>query len=230
MSSVPLTTDLRSGDTQKSYILAESGDSSLRRTALSVISEVQVGRLGLDNSFPWFALRVRSNYERVASVHLRDRGFEEFSPTYRCARQWSDRKKNVDQFLFPGYVFCRLNPDDRLPVLTIPGAVGLVMFGKGPSAIPDHEIEAVRKMIESGFLVTPWPFLQTGQTVLIERGPLAGLEGILQQIKQTYRLVVSINLLQRSVSAEIDRSWIRPLCSSSRRENDNPSGLQARVC
>jgi transcription antitermination factor NusG len=163
--------------------------------------------------FPWFALRVRSNFERVAARHLRDRGFEEFSPTYRTESQWSDRKKQIDRCLFPGYVFCRFDPQDRLPVLTIPGIVGIVGFGKGPSPIPDQEIQAVHGIVGSGLLVCPWPFLETGQTVVIERGPLAGVEGILQEIRKTFRLVVSIRLLQRSVSAEVDRAWIRPVSS-----------------
>jgi len=162
-------------------------------------------------TYPWFAVRVRSKHERYASVHLRDRGYEEFCPAYKAQRQWSDRRKISDSFLFPGYVFCRFNPQDRLPVLTVPGVVGLVGFGGGPSAIPDHEIEQVRAMVGSGLLVTPWPFLEKGQTVLIERGPLAGIEGILEKVKGSYRLVVSICLLQRSVSTEIDRIWVRPL-------------------
>lgn len=160
---------------------------------------------------PWFALRVRSNQERVAALHLRGRGFEEFAPTYKTERQWSDRKKQVDAFLFPGYVFCRLNPEHRLPVLTIPGAVSLVSFGKGPMPIPECEVEAVRKMVTSGLLVAPWPFLSAGQRVLVERGPLTGVEGVIQQIKKSFRLVVSVNLLQRSVAVELDRSWVRPV-------------------
>ena len=97
-----------------------------------MISHAHLGQPGAGAVFSWFALRVRSNYEHVAAIHLRDRGFEEFSPTYRTERQWSDRKKQMDLSLFPGYVFCRLNPEHRLPVLTIPGTVGLVGFGKGP--------------------------------------------------------------------------------------------------
>jgi transcription antitermination factor NusG len=88
--------------------------------------------------------------------------------------------------------------------------VDLVGFGKTPEPVPDQEIERVRRMVESGLLVTPYPFLNVGQTVLIERGPLTGLEGILVELKGTRRLVVSINLLQRSVSAEVDRHWVRP--------------------
>jgi transcription antitermination factor NusG len=178
--------------------------------------------------FPWFALRVRSNQERGAVLHLRGRGIEEFAPTYRAERQWSDRKKQVDSFLFPGYVFCRLNPSDRLPALSVPGAVGLVGFGSGPTAIPTEEIMAVRQMVESGLLVAPWPFLQTGQRVLVERGPLEGVEGILQEIKKTYRLVVSVEMLQRSVSVELDRSWIRPVQESRRSLVLGP--LQQRAC
>jgi transcription antitermination factor NusG len=159
----------------------------------------------------WFAIRVRSNCERLAQLHLRQRGYDEFAPSYREERRWSDRTKTIQQFLFPGYVFCRFNASHRLPVLTIPGVVGLVGFGKTPSAIPEHEIEQIRTMVESGALVRPWPFLQTGQTVLIERGPLSGVEGILQEAKGRFRLVVSINLLQRAVSTEIDRNWVRPL-------------------
>jgi transcriptional antiterminator NusG len=160
---------------------------------------------------PWFAIRVRSNYEQVTLLHLRERGYDQFAPSYETERKWSDRKKRVNQFLFPGYVFSRLDVEQRLPVLTTPGVVGLVGCGKIPSPIPDSEIENIRSMVKSGLLVTPWPFIQVGQQVLIEFGPLAGVEGILQQVKGKLRLVVSVCLLQRSVSTEVDRNWVRPI-------------------
>lgn len=172
----------------------------------------------------WFAIRVRSNYEQVTTVHLRERGYQEFAPSYETERKWSDRKKRANQFLFPGYVFSRFDPEHRLPILTIPGVVGLVGCGKVPSAIPDHEIESIRSMVNSGFLVTPWPFIQVGQQVLIESGPLAGLEGILQQVKGKFRLVVSVCLLQRSVSTEVDRSWVRPIQKQPAKEVRPPQG------
>jgi transcription antitermination factor NusG len=164
---------------------------------------------------PWFALRLRSNYERIAAVHLRERGYEPFAPSYRVERRWSDRTKKIDQFLFPGYIFCRFDPNDRLPVLTVPGIVDVVGFGKSPQHIPDDEIERVRRMVESGLPVAPYPYMQVGQAVLIEQGPLAGVEGVLVQVKGKTRLVVSVNLLQRSVSAEIDRHSIRPISALS---------------
>ena len=160
---------------------------------------------------PWFAVRVRSNYERVTAIHLRERGYEEFVPRFQVERRWTDRRKRVDQFLFPGYVFCRINVEQRLPVLTTPGVVGLVGFGKTPTPIPEKEIQGIRTMLQAGLPVTPWPFLQVGQHVVIERGPLEGVEGILEQVKGKFRLVVSICLLQRSISAEVDREWVRPI-------------------
>lgn len=160
---------------------------------------------------PWFAVRVRSNCEKIVELHLRERGYERFSPSYRVEAQWSDRKKEVERILFPGYVFCRLDPHNRLPVLSAPGVVGLVGFGKTPAPIPSDEIERIQRLVESGLLVKPWPFLELGQTVLIERGPLTGMEGILVEEKGECRLVLSINLLRRSVAAEVDRGWVRPL-------------------
>ncbi len=159
----------------------------------------------------WYAVRVRSNYERVTATHLHERGYEEFSPCYQVHRRWSDRTKTIDQPLFPGYVFARLNPHNRLLVVTAPGVVGLVGLGKLPTPIPDQEIENIRMMVQSGLLMKPWPFLEVGQRVLIERGPLAGVEGILLDVKGRFRLVVSISLLHRSVSAEVDRNWVRPI-------------------
>jgi transcriptional antiterminator NusG len=159
----------------------------------------------------WFALRLRSNCERVAAMHLHQRGYQEYAPSYKIEKRWSDRTKQIDQFLFPGYIFCRFDPSDRLPVLSAPGVVDVVGFGKTPQDIPETEIERVRRMVESGLLVTPYPYVQVGQAVLIERGPLAGVEGILVEVKGNTRLVVSVNLLRRSVSAEVDRHWIRPI-------------------
>jgi len=177
-------------------------------------------------------VRVRSNRESVVSLHLRERGFEEFTPSHQAERQWSDRIKVIERPLFPGYVFCRLNMNDRLPVLTVPGVVGLVGIGKQPVSIPDQEVDRIRTLVRSGLTVTPWPFLREGDQVLIERGPLAGMEGVLQKLKGKLRIVVSISLLQRAVSAEIDRAWVRPLpkAISSRDLADNLDGGFRRVC
>jgi len=84
-------------------------------------------------------------------------------------------------------------------------------------AVEEQEIEGISRMVRSGLLTMPWPYLQAGEIVLVEQGPLAGLEGVLINVKSSYRIVVSINLLQRSIATEIDRQWVRPLRRSASR-------------
>jgi transcription antitermination factor NusG len=117
----------------------------------------------------------------------------------------------VERPLFPGYVFCRFDQGDRLPILVTPGVVGVVGLGKTPVPIPEAEMKAVEGIVRSGLPATPWPFLRVGQRLVMERGPLAGIEGILQEIKSRYRFIVSVNLLQRSVAAEVEAEWVRPV-------------------
>lgn len=166
----------------------------------------------------WFALRVKSNFERTTALHLRERGYEEFLPTYTARSRWSDRIKAVEKPLFPGYVFCNFNPSLRLPVLTTPGVLHIVGIGKEPVPVDRRELTAVWATLQSGLLLRSWPFLQVGERVVVERGPLMGVEGVVTHLKGTYRLVVSITLLQRSIAAEIEREWIRPLHRGVERE------------
>ena len=163
------------------------------------------------SELPWFALRVKPRAEKVVSTIARHKGFEEFLPLYQSRRRWSDRYMSVELPLFPGYVFCRLNPEHRLPLLTIPGALHFVGLGKIPVAIDDEEIAALRAAMQSGLWAEPWPFLDIGKRVLLEEGPLTGLEGILVEVRKKHRLIVSVTLLKRSMAVEIERDWVRPL-------------------
>ena len=134
---------------------------------------------------------------------------------YSSSRQWSDRVKKVELPLFPGYLFCRFDPSDRLvPILTTPGVIGIVSAGRTPLSVAETEIEDVRTVLRSGLAAQPWPFLGVGSRVYMEAGPLAGLEGMVTNADKIYRLVVSVSLLQRSVAVEIDREWARPVRSS----------------
>lgn len=160
---------------------------------------------------PWFALRVKSRAEKVVATIARNKGFEEFLPLYTCRRRWSDRFKSVELPLFPGYVFCRLNPEFRLPILTIPGVMSFVGIGKVPMPVDEREISAIRSAIGAGLMAEPYPFLEVGQRVRLAEGPLAGLEGLLVEVRKQQRLVVSVSMLRRSVAVEIDRNWVRPL-------------------
>ena len=170
-------------------------------------------RAALPQPYPmsWYALRIQCRLSSLASATLRGKGYEEFLPLYHARRRWSDRVKQVELPLFPGYLFCQFDVNDRLPILTTPGVIGIVGAGKLPIPVDIEEIEAVRAILRSGLAAQPWPLLRVGSKVYIERGPLAGLEGIITNTDKVYRLVVSVSLLQRSVAVEIDREWARPI-------------------
>src|SRR4051812_14892104 len=160
----------------------------------------------------WYGLRTKSRFEKVAAASLAYKGFVNYLPTYRSRRRWSDRVMDVESPLFPGYVFCRFDVNQRMPILTIPGVVSVVGVGRQPAAIPDSEISAIETILKSGLHAEPWPYLPQGQRVRIDRGPLAGTEGIVVTGKKgACQMVVSVNLLQRSLSVGIDRDWICPI-------------------
>jgi len=159
----------------------------------------------------WFAVYTRSNCEFKVSRQLSSRGFEELLPVYRSRRHWSDRTRELDLPLFAGYVFCRFDARHALPVLSTPGVVRIIGSGRTPIPVTDSEIDAVRAICTSGVRAQPWPYLEVGRRVTLVNGPLAGVEGIVIELKNEFRLVVSIALLQRSVAAEIEREWIQPL-------------------
>jgi len=163
-----------------------------------------------DGNERWYAVRVQSKYELLASDTLLGKGYEVLLPLYKSVRRWSDRMKTLERPLFPGYLFCRFDMGGRrLPILTTPGVFGIVGAGRTPIPIDDEEITALQLMLRSGLAPEPWPYLTVGSRVLIERGPLAGLEGIVVANRNRWRVVVSVALLQRSVAAEIDRCWMR---------------------
>lgn len=164
----------------------------------------------------WYALHVRTRFEKQVQTHLEDKGYEVFYPAYISARQWSDRVKSLSLPLFPGYVFCRFNVNARLPILITPGVNQVVGAGKTPIMVDESELSAIRRVIESGVAAQPWPYLKVGETVEVESGPLEGLTGIVTRIKNSNRLVVSVSLLMRSVAVELDRHRIKPVPSSSR--------------
>jgi len=160
---------------------------------------------------PWFAIRVKSNFEKKVADGLRHKGLEELLPLYQSRKRLSDRSKTVHLPLFPGYLFCRLDLDHRLPLLTTVGFLYIVSVGNKPVPVDEDEIAAVQFVVRSGVPAMPWPSLAVGQRVRLESGPLCGLEGAVTQVGVRDRICVSVTLLQRGVSVEVDRDWIRPL-------------------
>ena len=170
----------------------------------------------------WFALRVKSRHEKIVGMMAQNRGFEEFVPLYESRRRWSDRFSSVELPLFPGYIFCRLSVERRLPILTIPGVLHFVGIGRAPAPIEESEITAIQAAVRSGLRPEPWPYVEVGQRVQLAAGPLSGLEGLLVEERKQHRIVVSVSLLKRSVAVEIDRNWVKPV-ESLRRDVSLPA-------
>jgi transcription antitermination factor NusG len=161
----------------------------------------------------WYALRVKPQHESSVYSALQSKSLEGFNPTYKSRRTWTDRVKVIEQPFFAGYVFGRFAFCERVPVLRTPGVVSVVGFGNQHTPIPDEELNAVQRLTASGLAAQPWPFLKLGQTVRIERGPLRGVEGLLLADKDSWRVVVGIELLQRSVSVTLDRDSLSSISS-----------------
>jgi transcription antitermination factor NusG len=153
----------------------------------------------------WYAIQVRPRAEISTARILENKGYEPFVPLYKSRRTWSDRKIDLELPLFPSYIFCRLDPRTRLPIMTTPNVMRIVGTGKMPLPIEAAEIEAVQRIVRYGYKVEPHLYLTVGTRVLIEKGPLAGIEGIVKDRKNRH-LVLSIGMVQQSICVDLDDS------------------------
>jgi len=161
----------------------------------------------------WYAVTARSRQEKVAAAMLDAQGITNFLPVAAEVRQWSDRKQIVNIPLFPGYLFVHINPltDSLLPILKVPGVVGIVRNQTGPLPVPDQEINDIRRVLAQGIQCSPHPFLKMGDRVQITRGALAGLVGTLVRVNTESRLVISIEMIQRSIAVTVALKDVEPI-------------------
>jgi transcription antitermination factor NusG len=157
---------------------------------------------------PWFALQTRPKHERKVESLLMQKGYECFTPTYRSKRKWSDRVVEIDFPLFPGYVFCRFNASALGKAISTQGVTRIVGFGGTPAEVAREEIESLQLLAQSDFLRKPWKYLPSGIMVLVETGPLAGIQGIISVDDNKMQLVISVTLLQRSVSIQLSEDTV----------------------
>jgi len=178
----------------------------MRETVLEN-EEAEVVAAGPGYSVPrWYAAYTCANHEKRVSEQLGVRRVEHFLPLYSSVRRWKDRRVTLDLPLFPGYVFVKMALRDRLQVNQIPGVAHLVGFDGTPAALPEQEIDALRTSLVSGVRAEPHPYLRAGQRVRVKNGPLTGMEGVLLRRKGSFRLVISIELIQRSVAVDADEA------------------------
>jgi transcription antitermination factor NusG len=158
----------------------------------------------------WYAACTFPRHEKCVALHLQQRGFDYFLPVYQETHRWKDRRKIVEMALFPGYVFVRMTLKQQPGVLQLASVARLVSFQGRPAALPDAEIEALRNGLAENLHAEPHPYLKLGRRVQITSGPLAGTAGILLRKKQSFRVVLSIEMIKRSVAVELDVSDIAP--------------------
>jgi transcription antitermination factor NusG len=152
----------------------------------------------------WYVAYTSANHEKRVSEQFAQRSVEHFLPLYESVRRWKDRRIRLQLPLFPGYVFVRLALCDRLNVLQVPGVARLIGFHGEPAVLPDSEIEALRTSTDPRLRAQSHPYLTVGRRVRMKRGPLDGVEGILIRKKNALRLVLSIDLIMRSASVEVE--------------------------
>lgn len=160
-----------------------------------------IGSRTADN---WYALYTRHQQEKITARILSEKGFEVFLPLQTAIHKWSDRAKKLDVPLFPSYVFLKGGLERRLQIVTTPGFLWLVGTAGQPGVIPGEEIDAIRRAVESSPFVEPFPFIKCGDWVRVKSGPLEGIEGVLVRKKNNFRLVLSVEMLQKSAAVEID--------------------------
>ena len=161
----------------------------------------------------WYAAYTCANHEKQVATQLDVRAVEHFLPLYSSVRRWKDRRVTLNLPLFPGYVFIRLALQERLRVLEIPGVVRLVGFNGQAAALPDEEMEILRSGLSQSLRAEPHPFLTVGRRVRITGGPFAGLEGVLKRKKSSARVVVTLELIRRSVVVDVEVADVEAVIS-----------------
>lgn len=181
--------------------------SSTVRTDSSAVG-LQVSQI---TQTPWYAAYTFAKHEKRVVQQLEERRIPSFLPTYRSVRRWKDRKKVLQLPLFPSYVFVQMSANSRLQLLSLPGVLGLVCFQGKPAPVDNVEIENLRQGLADRTALHPHPYLKAGRKVRIRAGAMAGVEGILVRKRDSTRVVLSISLLQRSVSIDIDEADVEPI-------------------
>ena len=176
----------------------------------------------------WYAAYTCVQHERRIAYQLQQKSVEFFLPLYEAVHKWKDRRKRVELPLFPGYIFVRIPLRDRLQVLEIPSVVRLVGFDGPPTPLPDAEIELLRSGLAHKLRAEPHPYLSMGRRVRIQRGPLAGLEGILRRRNGSLRVVLSMELLKRSIAVNIDAADVELVSKRNGTSMENELPIAAR--
>ena len=152
----------------------------------------------------WIVLHTRPASEEMVRASLLSKGYDVFLPERLKQHRSRSAPRSPIRPLFPGYVFCRVNLRAPGKVVSTPGVIRILGVGGTPCPVGEQEIENIKILMRSGSLVQPWRYLKEDSTVEIMNGPLRGVRGTVVKSPQSNRIVVSVNLLRRSVSVTLD--------------------------
>ena len=156
----------------------------------------------------WYALYTKSRHEKLVEEGLRKKGIETFLPLRKIIRHWSDRKKEIQEPIFKGYLFVQIPLSQQREVLQTRGSVRLIGFNAHPVPVPEKDLNAVRRFVREEISLDPYPYLEAGNRVYIRSGPLKGIEGFIVRKDKQMRLVISLDLLFQSISVEVDEAAV----------------------
>jgi len=162
----------------------------------------------------WYAIYTRPRFEKKVEKELSERQIECFLPVVSRLKCWSDRKKRVDEILFPSYVFVRVTERHRHEALTPLGVVRLISFSGEPAKIPNIQIEAVKRILQAGYDPVVCPELTRGAAVEIVSGSLLGLRGIVNEVRGRYHLSIFIDGIRQSLSVNVEAQHLKVIDSS----------------
>ncbi len=165
----------------------------------------------LSNGKEWYAVYTKSRHEKVAEINLKNRGVTTFLPLREIVSRWKDRNKTINVPLFPSYVFVNVGLGDIHRVMYTKGVLKVVGCNGTPVPVPAEQVEAIRTLVQSKLKYDPYPYLDRGREVLIKSGPLQGVIGRIMEKRSKHRFVLSIDLIKKSVSVEVNVLDMEPL-------------------
>jgi transcription antitermination factor NusG len=193
------------------YPMMAEGENITSPKLCAITQNYSPARTGCYCEARWYAAYTVANHEKRVAENLASRAIENFLPMYHSARRWKDRRVQLQLPLFPGYLFVRFTERDRLQVQKVPGLARLVSFGGILATLPDEEIDMLRTCLGRAMRPEPHSYMAVGRRVRIKSGSLAGLEGFLVRKKSGMRLIISLDLIMRSVGVEIDGTEVEPV-------------------
>jgi transcription antitermination factor NusG len=178
----------------------------------------------VQNELLWYAGYTASRHEKRVAEHFAQRGVEHFLPLYETIHRWNNGRHRVQLPLFPGYIFVHIALRDRMRVIEVPGFVRLVGFNSLPCPLPEADIGRMKEALNKGVVAEPYPYLTVGTRVEVRNGPLQGMTGILLRRQNKCRVVISVDLIMRSMAVEVEAADVVPVRSSALSASQDAAG------